>query len=76
MLAVDVDKGTPQLFEDTLRAQVTVHVYSVAARSGKHAPKNQLRLVLTNDFVEPQSLKEWMGVWEMEGGFELGLGFS
>jgi hypothetical protein len=51
MLAVDVDKGAPQLLEHTLRAQVAVDVYSVATRSGKHAPKNQFRLVLTNDFV-------------------------
>jgi hypothetical protein len=51
VLTVDVNKGTAQLLEHTLRAQVAVDIYSVATRSGKHAPKNQFRLVLTNDFV-------------------------
>jgi hypothetical protein len=51
MLAVDVDKGASQLLKDTLRAQVAIDVYSVATRSGEHAPKNQLRLVLADDFV-------------------------
>jgi hypothetical protein len=76
MLAMDIDEGAPEFFEHTKRAQTTVDVHPVTAGTGQHAPKNQLGLVLTDDFLLPQSLKKRMGVGEVEGGFKLGLVFS
>jgi len=76
MLAMDINKGATKFFEHTKRAKTAVDVHSVTAGAGKHAPKNQLGLVLTDDFVLPQSLKKRMGVREVEGGFKLGLVFS
>jgi len=51
MLAMDIDEGAPKFFEHTQGAQAAVDVHPVATRSGEHAPKNQLRFVLTDDFV-------------------------
>ena len=51
MLAMDIDEGAPKLFEHTQGAQATVDVHPMATRSGEHAPKNQLRLVPTDDFL-------------------------
>ena len=76
MLAMDIDKGASKFFEHTQGAEAAVDVHSVATRSGEHAPKNQLRLVLTDDILQPQALNERMGVWKVEGGFELRLFFS
>jgi hypothetical protein len=76
MLAMDIDESAPQFFEYTKWAEAAIDIHPMAPRSGEHASKNQLRLVLTDDVLEPQALKKWMVVREMEGRFKLGLVFS
>jgi hypothetical protein len=76
MLTMDIDESAPQFFEHTQRAETAIDIHPMTARSGKHTSKYQLRLVRTDDVVEPQALKEWMPVREMKGRFKLSLVFS
>jgi hypothetical protein len=51
MLAMDIDEGAPKLFEYTQGGQAAIDVHPVATRSREYAPKNEFRLVPTDDVL-------------------------
>jgi hypothetical protein len=76
VLTMNVNERPSQLFEDTKRTEASVEIDPVATGSGQDPPKNEFRILWTDDALRTKMSEEWMGLWKMEGGLELGFFLS